>query len=265
MIGSLLALALAQTPCAAPPGVSSLLDGDQRIVVVGEMHGTAETPAAFARIVCEAATRGPVTAALELPQTMQPQLDAFLAADSETAAVAALDGTWFMNPRIDDGRTSRAMLDMMRVLRRLRVEGRDVAIVAFQPGSQRPREFPQSYYELEMGYLLSRAAIDRPQARVFALVGNVHAGKTENANVPGLGLPAAAHLPANETVTLYVAQQGGEAWNCTSDCGVHPVPARYDTGARGLILGGYGDGAYDGVLALGPATASPPVTLQTTD
>lgn len=265
MFGSLLALALAQTVCAAPPGVSDLLDRNPRIVVVGEMHGTAETPAAFARIVCEAAARGPVTVALELPQPMQPQLDAFLAADSETEARSALDGTWFMNPRIDDGRTSRAMLDMMQVLRRLRVEGRDVAIVAFQPGSQRPREFPQSYYELDMGYLLSRAAIDRPQARVFALVGNIHAGKKENANFPGLGLPAAAHLPADETVTLYVAQQGGDAWNCTSDCGVHPVPARYDAEARGLVLGGYGDGAYDGVLALGPSTASPPVTRQATD
>lgn len=265
MIGSLLALVLAQTACDPPSGIPELLDRDQRIVVVGEMHGTAETPAAFARIVCEAATRGPVTAALELPQPMQPQLDAFMAADSDAAAAAALDGTWFMNPRIDDGRTSRAMLEMMQALRRLRVEGRDVAIVAFQPGSSRPRDFPQSYYELDMGYLLSRAAIDRPEAKVFALVGNVHAGKTDNDNYPGLGLPAAGHLPTDETVSLYVAQQGGEAWNCTSDCGVHPVPARHDAEARGLVLGGYGGGAYDGVLALGPSTASPPVTLQPAD
>ena len=260
MIGSLLALALAQSTCGAPAGVSTLLDGDQRIVVVSEMHGTAETPAAFAAIVCEAAARGPVTVALELPQPMQPQLDAFLAAEDDATAVAALDGTWFMNPRIDDGRTSRAMLDMMQAMRRLRVEGRDIAIVAFQPGSARPREFPQSYYELEMGYLLSLAAINRPEAKVFALVGNVHAGKTGNANFPGLGLPAAAHLPADETVTLYTAQQGGEAWNCTSECGVHPMASRYDAEARGVIPGAYGDGAYDGVLALGPMTASRPVT-----
>lgn len=260
MIGSLLALALAQSACAAPPGVAALLDGDQRIIVLGEMHGTAETPAAFASIVCEAAARGPVTVALELPQPMQAQLDAFLAADSDAAAIAALEGTWFLNPRIDDGRTSRAMLEMMHALRRLRIEGRDIAIVAFQPGSSRPREFPQSYYELEMGYLLSRVAIDRPQSKVFVLVGNVHAGKKENANFPSLGLPAAAHLPADETVTLYVAHQGGEAWNCTSECGVHPMAARYDADTRGVVLGAYGDGAYDGVLALGPMTASRPVT-----
>lgn len=211
MIGSLLALVLAQTACDPPSGIPELLDRDQRIVVVGEMHGTAETPAAFARIVCEAASRGPVTAALELPQPMQPQLDAFMAADSDAAAAAALDGAWFMNPRIDDGRTSRAMLEMMHALRRLRIDGRDIAIVAFQPGSSRPNDFPQSYYELEMGYLLSRAAIDRPQSKVFALVGRLHAGKKWNADFPALGLPAAAHLPADETVTLHAAQQGGEA------------------------------------------------------
>lgn len=260
MIGSLLALALAQSACGAPAGVSTLLAGDQRIFVVGEMHGTTETPAAFAAIVCEAAQRGPVTVALELPAPMQGQLDAFLAADSDTEAVAALNGSWFMNPRIDDGRTSRAMLEMMQAVRRLRVHGRDIAIVAFQPGSARPREFPQSYYELEMGYLLSLAAMDRPDAKVFALVGNVHAGKKGHANFPDLGLPAAAHLPADETVTLYVAQQGGEAWNCTSECGVHPTAARHDLSARGVILEPYGDGAYDGVLALGPTTASRPVT-----
>lgn len=259
MIGTILALALAQSACGAPTGISDLLNGDQRIVVVGEMHGATETPAAFTAIVCEAAIRGPVTVALELPQPMQPQLDAFLAADTEAEAVAALDGTWFMNPRIDDGRTSRAMLKMMQDVRRLRVEGRDIAIVAFQPGSARPAGFPQSYYELEMGYLLSLAALDRAEAKVFALVGNIHAGKTGNANFPTLGLPAAAHLPADETVTLYTAQQGGEAWNCRAECGVHPMADRYDAEARGVILEAYGDGAYDGVLALGPMTASPPI------
>ena len=262
MIGALLAMALSQSACGAPPGVPALLDGPQRIVVVGEMHGTAETPAAFAAIVCEAAARGPVTVALELPQPMQGQLDAFLAADGDAEAVAALEGSWFLNPRIDDGRTSRAMLEMMQALRRLRAEGRDLAIVAFQPGSARPSEFPQAYYELEMGYLLSLAAMDRPEAKVFVLVGNIHAGKTANTRFPGLGLPAAAHLPADETVTLYVAQQGGEAWNCRSECGVHPMASPHDAEARGVVLGGYGDGAYDGVLALGPSTASPPVASQ---
>jgi len=260
MIGSLLAMALAQSVCAPPDGTSALLDGDQRFVVVGEMHGTTEAPAAFAQIVCEAATRGPVTVALELPQAMQPNLDAFLMADSDLSALAALEGTPFLDPTMIDGRTSQAMLEMMQSLRRLKTDGRDVAVLAFQPSSSRPQDLAQSYYELEMGYLLSRAAVDRPQAKVFALVGNLHASKIGNPRFAGLGLPATAHLPAGETVSLYVVQQGGEAWNCTPECGVHPMRVGYDPEARGVIMNPAGDGAYDGVLALGPSTASPPVS-----
>lgn len=262
MIGSLLAMVLAQSTCGAPPGVSALLDGDQRFVVVGEMHGTTETPAAFAQIVCEATTRGAVTVALEMPEAMQPNLDAFLIADSDTAALSSLEGTPFVDPTMVDGRTSRAMLAMMQSLRRLKAEGRDIAIHAFQPGSSGGGQLPQAYYELEMGRLLARAAVNRPQAKVFALVGNIHASKIVN---PGLGLPAAAHLPADETVSLYVVQQGGEAWNCMQVCGANPLGIGYDADARGVIMGARGDGAYDGLLALGPTTASPPVTAAETN
>lgn len=259
MLGSLLALTLAQSVCTAPPGTTELLNGDQRFVLIGEMHGTSETPAAFAQIVCEAALRGPVTVALEMSEAMQPNLDAFLIAHSDAAALSPLEGTPFLDPTMTDGRTSQAMLEMMQSLRRLKAEGRDIAIHAFQPDSTGGGQLPQAYYELEMGRLLARAAINRPQAKVFALVGNIHASKITN---PRLGLPAAAHLPADETVSLYVVQQGGEAWNCMQVCGANPLGMGYDADARGVIMGAKGDGAYDGLLALGPTTASPPVAAE---
>lgn len=259
MLASLLALAVAQSACNPPPGTTEMLDGGQRFVILGESHGTTETPAAFAEVVCEVAQRGPVTVAVELPEAMQDQLNAFLIADDNTAAVAALSGTSFINPRMTDGRSSRAMLDMLLALRRLKVEGRDVAIHAFQPSSAIALDLPQAYYELQMGHRLAQAATTRPGSRVLALAGSIHARKTGIANAPDLGLPAAAHLPTNETLVLSVAQQGGEAWNCRAECGVQLIPTRYDAEARGVIMGAYGDGAYDGVLALGPTTASPPI------
>jgi hypothetical protein len=253
-------MAAAIAACAPPAGTDVLLSAPQRVIVVGEMHGTAETPAAFAEMVCAAAEQGPVTVALELPTSMQPQLDAFLAASDDAAALQALEGTHFMDPRMNDGRSSRAMLDMLLSIRALRAAGRDVTIHAFQPSdSSRPRELSQAWYELDMGYLLSRAVFTRPQAKVLALVGNLHARKTGFSRIPEIGLPAAGHLPAADTLTLNVAQQGGEAWNCQSECGVHPSVARYDVEARGVIMDPAGDGAYDGVLALGPSTASPPI------
>lgn len=73
-------------------------------------------------------------------------------------------------------------------------------------------------------------------------------------------MPAAGHLPDAETVTLKIAQQGGTAWNCQSECGVHSVRTADDVELRGVIIQPVEDGAYDGLLALGPSTASPPIS-----
>jgi len=253
-------LGAAQPACAAPEGTDALLALERRYIVVGEMHGTTEAPATFAGMVCAAAERGPVTVALELPTAMQPQLDAFLAAPDEAAAVAALEGTPFLNSRMSDGRSSRAMLDMMLSIRGLRAAGRDVAFHAFQPSNRPPPELAQAWYELDMGHALARAAHTRPQSKVFVLVGNLHARKTGFDRFPDVGLPAAGHLPSGEIVSLRVAQQGGEEWNCREEgCGVNTSRRVYDANARGVILEASDDGAFDGVLALGPTTASPPI------
>ncbi|HYC67900.1 hypothetical protein [Brevundimonas sp.] len=260
MIGMVMAAALSAAPaCVPPPGTEALLATPQRVIVIGEMHGTAETPAAFAEIVCAAAERGPVTVALELPQGMQPSLDAFLAAPDAAAALAALEGSPFLDPAMNDGRSSEAMLAMLNSVRELKLAGRDVAFHAFQPSQSRPRGLDQSWYELDMGHILAMAVFARADARVLALVGNLHARKTAIDRFPDLGLPAAAHLPAADTLTLNVAQQGGEAWNCQRECGPNASISTYDGEARGVVLEPAGDGAYDGVLALGPTTASPPV------
>lgn len=253
-------LGAAQPACAPPEGTAAVLALERRYIVVGEMHGTAEAPAAFAQMVCAAAEQGPVTVALELPTAMQTQLDAFLAAPDEAAALAALEGTHFLNPRMNDGRSSEAMLAMMQSVRALRAAGRDVAFHAFQPSGPRPRELAQAWYELDMGHALAQAAHARPQAKVLVLVGNLHARKTGFERFPDVGLPAVGHLPAGDLVSLNVAQQGGEEWNCRQEgCGANASRGVYDANARGVILEPSADGAHDGVLALGPTTASPPV------
>ncbi|RZJ00052.1 MAG: hypothetical protein EON90_09065 [Brevundimonas sp.] len=258
---SLLAVAglLAASDCTPPDGTDALLAMPQRYIVIGESHGTTETPAAFAQMVCAAAARGPVTVALELPTEMQPQLDAFLAATDEAAALSVLENTHVMNPRMNDGRNSQAILTMLLSIRRLRVDGRDVAFHAFQPSKPRPRELDQAWYELDMGHALSGAAYARPQSKVLVIVGNLHARKTRIEPFPDVGVPAAGHLPAADVLTLKVAQQGGEEWNCQAECGVHSSRGVYDAEARGVILEPTEDNAFDGVLALGPTTASPPI------
>lgn len=262
MIALFAAAALvASTPCSPPSGAEVLWTPEHRFVIVGEIHGTTETPAAFAQLVCAASEQGPVTVALEFPNTMQPQLDAFLAATDDASAAATLHETPFRDPAAQDGRSSGAMLEMMQSIRRLKAGGADVAFRAFKPSHPRSAAFDQNYYELDMAVELSRAATERPEARVLVLVGNVHASKTRFERFDLL--PAAAHLPRKATVTLNVAQQGGQSWSCQADgCRAYDSLARYDTEARGVIMEPVRDGAFDGVLAIGPWTASPPAAAE---
>lgn len=252
-------LLIADPVCAPPPGAEVLWAQTNRYVIVGEIHGSTETPAAFAQLVCDAASRGPVTVALELPTTMQANLDAFLVAPDEASAVATLESGFFTPSERADGRTSVAMLEMLQSVRRLKAAGRDVTFHAFLPGFRRPQGFDQNYHEIDMASSLAAAAQARPEARVLVLVGNIHASKTRIDRIDLL--PAAAHLPRGETVTLNVAQQGGQTWSCLAEgCGAHDSLPRYDAEARGVIMGAVSEGAWDGVLAVGPVTASPPAT-----
>lgn len=267
MIPALMAaLALAQTSTSAPaitcapPLDAALLwaSPETRFGFVGEMHGTSETPAAFAELVCEASTARPVVAALELPETMQPELDVWMASDGGAEARTRLLALPWWDPARADGRSSAAMFAMLERVRALKAAGRDLTVRAYQPAMQRPDGFDQSFYEIEMAGLLAEAAYARPDALVLALGGSYHARKTAPARYGFLF--AAGHLNPKVVVSLKTASQGGRTWACFSPtCGDTDMgQGEFDPERRGVIPGSQEDGAYDGLLALGPTTASPP-------
>ena len=254
------ALLSIQTECAAPAGADALLERPERVLVVGDWHGTVEIPAAFLGIVCEAANQGPVTVALEMPETERTLFRNALAAPTEEAARETFLYGDFGNPRSTDGRNSVAMLDMMVGFWRLKAAGRDLAVHPFMSVDSVIRGRDQAWWELEMAYGMSRALADRPDARVVVFVGDLHARKKGYERFPDVGLPAAGHLHASDTFTLHTAVQGGESWSCEATCGRRVNRGRHDAApeVRGIILGPVQDGAYDGLLAVGPTTASPP-------
>lgn len=252
------ALAAACVPIA---GLDALLARPERVIVVGEIHGTAEAPAAVGEMACVAAQVEPVIVALELEDTLQSTLDAYLSAPDTQSARATLNGSTLLNRKFQDGRSSRAMLELLERLRQLRAEGSDVSVHAFQPLSlTRGEGLDQSWYELNMAFALGQARHRRPGARIIALMGNFHARKTPLHVFPAGGIPATGHLPESETFSLTIAQQGGSAWTCDDDeCGAGPVLEKHDPEARGVILEPSQDGAYDGFMALGAWSASPPI------
>lgn len=258
---SLLASALlsAQPACVPVDGSDALWRDDVRFVAVGELHGTTEAPAAFADLVCLALEKGPVTVALEYQAPMQPAFDAFMAEPDEAAARDILLAYEYGPFRHHDGRGSEAMLALFQRLRALHQAGGDLTLLASVPDSPRVPGFTQSHAELDRAQLWSAAARAAPERRMMIFVGSVHAGKARRVG-SAIGLPAAAHFRLEEVLSLYVAQDGGEAWNCGDECGVHPVPPLGLGDRRGVVIAPEADGAFDGYLAVGPSTASPPVS-----
>lgn len=258
---SLLAAALltAQPACTPVSGSDALWREDLRFVAVGEMHGTVEAPAAFADLVCLALEKGPVTVLLEYPVQMQPTFDAFMAEPDEATARAILLAYPNGPFRFHDGRGSEAMLAMFQRFRTLHQAGGDLKLLASVPDSPRIEGFTQSHAELDRAQLWSAAARAAPERRMMIFVGSVHAGKARRVG-SSIGLPAAAHFRPEEVLSLYVASDGGEAWNCREECGPTPVSPLDLGDRRGVVIAPEADGAFDGYLAVGPATASPPVS-----
>lgn len=257
MIELALAVSLA---CSPPAGFGEIIRRPERVIVIGELHGTEQAPAALAEMACALAEVGPLTIGVELADTMKTALAAFLNAPDDQTALQALEGTLFLDPRWNDGRSSQAMLQAMNRIRALKAAGRDIEFHPFQPSSPRPSGMTQAWSELNMAREISRGVWERPQARMLILTGNIHARKTGQPRWPEVGLPATGHLPAADTLSLRIAQQGGSAWNCSGDdCGVDRSIVQDDPDLRGVILVSTDDGAHDGLLALGPSTASFPI------
>jgi hypothetical protein len=252
-------LLAAQSTCAPVDGAEALWREDLRFIAVGEMHGTVEAPAAFADLVCLALEKGPVTAVLEYPALMQPTFDAFMAEpDAATARAILLD--YPHGPfRYHDGRGSEAMLAMFQRFRTLHQAGADLRLLASVPDSPRVEGFTQSHAELDRAQLWSAAARAAPDRRMMVVVGSIHAGKARRVG-SAIGLPAAAHFRPEEVLSLYVAADGGQAWNCRDECGPNPITSLDLGDRRGVVIAPEADGAFDGYLAVGPATASLPVS-----
>lgn len=267
LIATLLPLLAAATAagnaCTPIAGLDEVLSTDAKYVVLGEIHGTVESPAIFADAVCQSAAHGPVTVALELPETDRASLDAFLASDGSPEARAAFLGLPTWNAPMKDGRTSEAFMAMIERLRTLVQAGRVRSVVPFQPVFGPDNGFSSARYEQRMADLIVRES--SPDGRTLVLVGNSHARLTEVNFRDESYLPMAAHLPSDTTVTLYIVGNGGSSWNCQrgSDgeiaCAEHPVGSPPRPFERSVELEPIMDGAYSGVLGIGgDYSASPP-------
>lgn len=253
--GIVKALLLQLLPCALVLGACASADrmtgpplppevASAPIVVVGEIHGTNETPNAVGKLVEQLSHERPVALALELPDASAPWIERYLASDGGPAARDDLVSTpqWKRPRESQDGRASLAMLRLIEQMRAIRSKGVQVRVVAFAPSVK--------VANYERGLADNVLSQMRPGETMVVLVGNVHAAKSTGKM--GSFLPGA--------VTLNARGRAGSYWACAPTCGVFDTEGRsqYDDAALdGRIVMAHTN-AFDGVLHIGPMTASPP-------
>jgi hypothetical protein len=240
----LLAGCAATNATTEPQAISQLGRGTD-VLIIGEIHGTAETPRAFGGLVEQAARGRRIAVGLEMTEA--------------TIAEAACehrrppDGSVWLRP-LQDGRTSQAMRALVCRLKLLRDRGR-ISLFGFAPASAS-----------EVGNPRYAAAI-QARARsggtpMMLLIGNYHGRR-----VPG-GLVQALGDSGLKVVSVTVSSPGGTAFTCgrNGECGPSPSTARFcsiEASAPTLLVGAPAglpaELPWDGCLILPPTTASPPV------
>jgi len=258
ILASLLGASVAN--CVPVPGADRLWQPPIRWTIVGELHGTNESPEAFANLVCLAAATGrPVTVAVEYSADSQKIIDAYLASKGDTRARAALLKLQPFTSEMQDGRGSVAFLRMWDQFRRMKQSGQINTVIASDvgrsstPGQERDAVMAQTWTGIP-------AADD---GIILILVGNVHAMR-KPMSFPGHTIVTAGSLmPAGRTITVNVVGIGGTAWNCQADgCKAHDNGPPHQA-ERGISYLTDPDRRWDAEYQLGkPTTAAAPALTQ---
>lgn len=226
-----------------------------RIVVLGELHGTRETPQLAGEIVCALAERGnEVVLALEMAEAEGGRIAAYLDSEGTAEDRTALLAGAFWNG--NDGRTSVAMADLIERVRGLRRHRLPVSVLAMDGQGAGPTR------DAVMAKAVRDRVAERPSAHVVALVGNVHGAKDRGNFFDSEYEPFGYLLAPLQPLTLDVRPSRGSAWVCLAECGVHDItpPQGVSPSAPGVYLGvDLGPQlSYHGTIVLASAEASPP-------
>lgn len=258
--------AAATTPlaCHTLPGVEPLI-APGAIALVGELHGTAESPVFFAELVCAALAKGlAVTVALEIPREEGARIDAFLDSGGTPDDRRALLAGNFWQRAYQDGRSSRAYLDLLDRLRRDVTAKRMLRVILLD---QEARMSSGAARDAYMESQLEAAVKARPDDFVAALTGDLHSrilvGTPWDEHYEPMGYLLAKALPQRKLTALTVATTGGTAWYCTgsepSSCQARNQRGRPEGDAGRVVIGEtVNEQGYHGYYAIGPMTASPP-------
>ena len=218
--------------------------GDSRLIVIGEMHGTRETPALVAELATRYSQQGPLLLGIEIPRGEHDSLRDYLSSPVAALSNLATRPAWQKPRESNDGRRSSQMLALIEVMRRLRAQGRDVAVLPFDVS--RSGNGAEARDHAMADYL--RAAYQAlPNGRLLVLTGNVHAMQKKPAYCPQCQTPMTSYLHDLAPFSVSVVAERGSSWGCAARCG--PVPVA-PTHPRGGPTPGGRDDVYSFVAVL---------------
>lgn len=216
----------------------------KEIFLIGEMHGTTETPRLFSNLVAVAAggKNQRIGVGLELPIPLQRLVDEAVKnnfkIDSFREQLLA-DPAW---QKINDGRSSQAMKDLICNMLKL-AESQKVSFFFFDTQINDRNE--------TMAKLIGQRVREQRYDVTFILTGNIHANRAPQHPGKKQIVPMGRFLEEQGfAVHSYdVRYSDGETWACMPECGVHHLEAYpVEVDQEG----------FDGILFVGPVHASPP-------
>lgn len=257
-------LATSAVACRAVAGIETLFAPGAGLLL-GEMHGTEQSPAFLANAACLALRAGlPVTVALEIPREETSRVDAFLSSPGGEKDREALLAGPFWRADYQDGRRSRAMFALLERLRQFHESGQPVRAELLDR-----EERPSSSLERDrwLAEALGAAFDKTPEGFVIGLLGNVHTrirpGVPWNPDYETAGSVLLQQKPGLHVTALDVSFRGGEAWTCTtaeaSSCQSRAIPGRPEDPAEGIEIYPEIANGHHGVYRVGDLRASPPM------
>ena len=252
--------AAAAVSCPPVDGVKELLRPGA-VVLLGEQHGTVESPEFAFDLVCHAANAGlAVRFGIEISNSEQSRFNAFLDSSGHAASRQTLiEGAPWQADR-QYGVTSEGMYDLLDGLRQLRGDGHDVEVVLFNKsaGSGQARD-------RRMAEHLATTAEESREGIVIVLTGNVHSrvttGTRWDADYEPMGYLLTQTIAPDRVVSLDVAHNGGTAWLCVAgddSCGSRGLRGRGPE-SDGVSWNDSPDATgHHGWYQVGSITVSPP-------
>ncbi|MCP3142565.1 hypothetical protein [Pyxidicoccus xibeiensis] len=238
-------------------------------LLIGEQLGSREAPAVVGNVACQSAELGlPVVLGLSLPRAEQERLNRYLASPGAPADQdALLEGRFWQRP-YQDGRSSRAIFDLIDRVRALRAVGLRITLVAYDT------ELAQgSWRDAELAKVWTQRRAAHPDELHIVLAGNTHT-RTVTGTPWDRDFTPMAHLMAKSgrLVVLELSYAQGARWGCDLNragklqCGyIGATPTERVAAPAGMtphirLFDAPTDEGFHGLLYVGELTPSLPAT-----